>query len=201
MIARLRGMVVELGGDRIVVECGGVGYEVLVPEPVALGLQRGEEATLLTRQVFREDGQFLYGFREESERRLFDLLRDVKNCGPKISLAVLSTLGPEGTVAAIQTQDVRGLARTPGVGQKMAERIALELREKVGEVRVVQLATRPGGAVAAVAGDALVEALVGLGYRRGEAEQAAGAARTESDDEATQLRLALKMLQGGVGGT
>jgi Holliday junction DNA helicase RuvA len=193
MIARMRGEVIEAGDGRVVVEAGGVGYEVQVPESVFLAIGRvGDSVDLRVRQVFREDGQYLYGFLNSEQRRLFDLLTDVKGCGPKISLAAISVLGEQGVVAAIAAADVRMLARTPGIGLKLAERIAVELRDKVAELALVQRAAvqMTNGAPS----DEVVDALVALGYRRPEAEDAADQARRETDVVEDQIRIALRRL-------
>ena len=192
MIARMRGEVIEAANGRIVVDANGIGYEVQVPESVFLAIGRpGQNVDLRIRQVFREDGQYLFGFLNAEQRRLFDLLTDVKGCGPKISLAAISELGEQGVVSGIATQDVRMLARTPGIGTKLAERIVVELKEKVAELALVQKAAviarnRPE--------DEVVDALIALGYRRQEAESAAGDAKQESDNIEDQIRAALRRL-------
>lgn len=192
MIARMRGEVVEAYSGRVVVDVSGVGYEVQVPESVFGAIGRpGTDVDLRIRQVFREDGQFLYGFLNADQRRLFDLLTDVKGCGPKISLAAISELGEHGVVSAIATQDMRMLARTPGIGLKLAERIVVELREKVAEL---SLEHRAAVAMREPPEDEVIDALVALGYRRQEAEAAAGEARGESDAVEGQIRAALRRL-------
>lgn len=182
----------------MVVECGGVGYEVLVPETVLICLPAsGEEVILLIRQIFREDGVSLYGFLEIFQRRLFDLLMTVKGCGPKVGLSLIGTVGEEAVAGAILAQDPRVLSRAPGVGARLAERIILELKEKIGEE---QFQRKVMAAVAAVPvrhlpADELVEALLALGYRRGEAENAANEARDNADNVEEQLRHALRVLK------
>jgi len=198
MIGRLRGALVETEGSMAVVECGGVGYEVLVPETVLLCLPpAGEEVTLLIRQIFREDGVSLYGFLEAFQRRLFDLLMTVKGCGPKVALSLLGMVGEEAVAGAILAQDPRVLARASGVGARLAERIILELKEKIGEE---QFQRKVMAAVAAVPtrhapSDELVDALLALGYRRNEAENAASEARESADNVEEQLRHALRLLK------
>ena len=197
MIARLRGTVIEVGPSRLIVECGGVGYDVHVPDSVARHLGALEtEVVLHTRQIVREDEQSLYGFASQEQRRLFDLLRDVKGCGSRTSLAIIGFLGEAATVTAIGTGDTHTLVKCPGIGARMAERIVVELRDKVTEL---QISDRIGKAVVAQRGaerpsDELVDALVALGYRRSEAEEAASHARNESDDVKSQLRHALRRL-------
>jgi Holliday junction DNA helicase RuvA len=154
------------------------------------------EVTLLTRQIFREDGVSLYGFLEQFQRRLFDLLMTVKGCGPKVALSLIGAVGEDAVAGAIQAQDARALSRAPGVGARLAERIILELREKIGEE---QFAKRVAAAAvlrqAPGPSDELVDALVALGYRRSEAESAANEARDTSDVVEDQLRHALRVLQ------
>src|SRR6476620_10379114 len=102
MIGSLRGQLVSVDGGVAVVECGGVGYEVLLPDSVLVRMPSvGEEVKILTRQIFREDGVTLYGFLESFQRRLFDLLISVKGCGPKIGLALIGQLGEETVANAI----------------------------------------------------------------------------------------------------
>jgi Holliday junction DNA helicase RuvA len=197
MIGRLRGELLEVGGSMAVVECGGVGYEVIVPESVALQLPAvGERVDLRIRQVFREDDATLYGFTEVFQRRLFDLLRSVKGCGPKIGLALIGQLGEQAVAGAIIAQDARALARAQGVGARLAERIILELKDKMAEESLmmkVSAATGPRRAAVA-AEDDLVDALVALGYRRPEAEVAARDAREESEDLQSQIKIAVAKL-------
>lgn len=194
MIGRLRGELVEVDNGRALIECGGVGYEVSVPETVAVALVPGQETTLLTRQTFREDAVTLYGFSEPFQRRLFDHLLTVTGCGPKAAMSLLGQ-GEDVVATAILAQDPHVLRRAAGVGAKLAERILLELKDKIQEesfMRKVGAATRP--AKKAPAEDELVEALLALGYRRNEAEGAADKARERAEDVQGQLRAALALL-------
>jgi holliday junction DNA helicase RuvA len=198
MIGRLRGELLEVEGAMAVVEAGGVGYEVLLPETVLVQLPLpGEQVDLRIRQIFREDGVSLYGFLDSFQRRVFDLLREVKGCGPKVALSLLGTLGADGVGSAILNQDARSLSRAPGVGPRLAERIILELKEKMAEEsfqRKVEAAVQPRK-VAPLPADELVDALLALGYRRQEAEAAAGEAREQAEEVEEQLRLALRRLK------
>lgn len=192
MIARLRGELVEISGGAVLLEVQGVGYELNVPEGVALQLAPiGGEFTLLIRQIFREDGQFLYGFLNIFQRRLFDLLLTVKGCGPKVALSLLS-MGEDLVAAAILAQDPRALARASGVGPRLGERIVLELKDKIQEEALLRKVA-PKSATPKP-GDDLVEALLALGFRRNEADQAAETARAEATDVEGQLRVALRLL-------
>ncbi len=198
VIARLRGELVEVGGGRVTLDVGGVGYEILIPESVAVSFPAtvGHEVTLLIRQTFREDGTFLYGFTEPFQRRLFDLLTDVKGCGPKTSLALIGEVGEQSVAAAIVAQDPRTLAKATGVGPRLAERIILELREKI---QTEPISGRSVGLAAvrasAPSDDDLLEALLALGYRRQDAEAAADKAREQTDDLTLQIRAALNVLK------
>lgn len=192
MIARLRGEVIEVSTGRVIVDVGGVGYEVLAPETVLLSIGHvGQHIDLRIRQVFREDGQYLYGFLNSEQRRLFDLLTGVKGCGAKISLAAISELGETGVVSAIATQDIRMLTRTPGIGMKLAERIVVELKDKVAELALIQRATV---SMFTPPEDEVVDALLTLGYKRQEAEMAASAVRGEADTVEDQVKFALRRL-------
>lgn len=197
MIGRLRGELVEVEGGKVVVECGGVGYEVALPDSLLMRLPApGAEVTLLTRQIFREDGVTLYGFLEPFQRRLFDLLLGVQGCGPKASLSLIGQLGEDAVAGAILAQDARVLTRASGVGAKLAERIILELKTKIQEEalqRKLEAALAPKKR--AVVSDELVDALVSLGYRRHEAETAADSAREASPHLEEQLKHALRVLQ------
>lgn len=193
MIGRLRGTVLEAAGNLVTVDVGGVGYEVLVPDSVLVHVGReGASVDLRIRQVFREDGVTLYGFSEASQRRLFDLLMEVKGCGPKIGLALLGQLGEETVTAAIAGQDARQLARATGVGARLAERIILELKDKISEEVLLSRATSTTVRPTAPS-DEVVEALMALGYRRIEAENAAASAGTEGSVE-ERIRAALRTL-------
>lgn len=195
MIGRLHGHLVEVEGNIALIDVSGVGYEVMLPELVLMRLPApGELVDLRIRQIFREDGVSLYGFLEPFQRRVFDLLIEVKGCGPKIGLALIGQVGEEAVAAAILAQDARALARATGVGPRLAERIILELKDKMaGEAfqRRVE-ASLPSKAVVE---DELVDALLALGYRRSEAETAATEAREQADGVEDQIRIALRSLK------
>jgi holliday junction DNA helicase RuvA len=113
MIARLRGEVIEVGNGRLVVDCAGVGYEVSVPQSLLFMAPLGSRPEIFVRQTVREDEWALYGFETAAQRRMFDLLRDVKGCGPKTSLAALSELGEASVATALPTQEIRALLPRP----------------------------------------------------------------------------------------
>lgn len=168
MIAAVHGQLAARAADRVVVQTpGGVAYEVTVPLGVMERLPGvGEPVTLATELVVREDGWALYGFLEEGERRLFQRLLTVNGVGPRIAVAFLSTLGAERGAKAIQKKDLATLSSVSGVGRKLAERLALELSDKLGELVGGQPAPLDAPARAALA------ALERLGYGGTEAERA-----------------------------
>lgn len=197
MIGRLRGELLDVDGSMVVVDAGGVGYEVQLPDAVIVRLPMvGERVDLLIRQIFREDGISLYGFLLPFQRRLFDLLLSVKGCGPKVGLALIGQVGEDTVATAIVAQDARILTRATGVGARLAERIILELKDKMQEeafLRKIESAV-PAKKAPPVT-DELVDALLTLGYRRSEAETAAQEARRQANDVQDQIKVALRLLQ------
>ena len=198
MIARLRGELLERDGDRIVIDAGGVGYEVLTPQSVYIQLpDTGEKIDLWIRQIVREDGWILYGFNSLVQRRLFDLLREVKGCGPKISLALIGELGEESVISAITTQDVKELVKATGVGLRTAERIIVELKDKLQQELLLQNAAFRESRSRVIKGpksEPLIEALLALGYRRSEVEEVALELHFSESSLEDQLRTALTRL-------
>jgi len=168
VIAYVRGRLAAKSADRVVVEtAGGVGYEITVPLGVMERLPgTGAEVTLATELVVREDGWSLYGFLDESERRFFQRLTSVSGVGPKLAVAVMSALGVERGARAVREKNIALLSSVSGIGKKTAERLALELGDKVDEF--VDGATPP-----IVAGaEAALKALERLGYGTAEADRA-----------------------------
>ena len=169
MIGSLRGRITSKAPPQVTLEVGGVGYEVEAPMSTFLHLPAvGEEVKLLTHFVVREDAQLLYGFATQDERHLFRGLLKVSGIGPKIGLALLSGMSVEAFATAVRNQDVDSLIRVPGIGRKTAERMLVEMRDR--------LAPATGGTPDAIllqAGAApeaeAFAALVGLGYRPAEA--------------------------------
>lgn len=175
MIVSLRGKLIEAGVLRVVIESAGVGYEVNVPVTTAERLPKlGAEVFLLIHHVFREDGQALYGFAVAEEREFFKLLVEkVSGVGPKMALNILSRLSLPILRDAIIRGDVALLSQCPGVGKKTAERLVMELKDKVGlEGSAPSVATlAPAAALApAPASDALA-ALVALGFKPADADK------------------------------
>jgi len=168
MIAYVRGRLAAKSSDRVVVEtAGGVGYEVTVPLGVMERLPgTGTEVTLATELVVREDGWALYGFLDEAERRFFQRLTSVSGVGPKLAVAVMSALGVERGARAVREKNIALLSSVSGIGRKTAERLALELGDKVDEFV-------DGAAVPIVAGaEAALKALERLGYSTPQADRA-----------------------------
>src|SRR5438093_11644917 len=168
MIAGLRGRLAAKSADRVVVEtAGGVAYEVVVPLGVMDRLpSAGAEVTLATELVVREDGWALYGFLDETERRFFQRLTSVTGVGPKIGIALVSALGVERGARALREKNIALLSSVNGIGRKTAERLALELGEKVEEFTETPSVAVPVGAEAAL------KALERLGYGTAEADRA-----------------------------
>jgi Holliday junction DNA helicase RuvA len=193
MIAHVRGRLAAKSADRVVVETpGGVGYEVAVPLGVMERLPAiGADITLATELVVREDGWSLYGFLDEAERKFFQRLISVSGVGPKIAIAVLSTLGVERGARALREKNIALLSSVNGIGRKTAERLALELGEKVEDFTEAPATAVPAGAEAAL------KALERLGYGMPEADrairQALAGNGTETETE-TLVRRALQIL-------
>jgi Holliday junction DNA helicase RuvA len=195
MIAFLRGRVLEKHPTRVIVETGGVGYEVHVPlsSYSAVG-EPGAEVSLRIHTHVREDALQLFGFATPLELALFDRLVAVSGIGPKLGLAVLSGIAPADLVGAIRSGDIARLVSIPGVGKKTAERIVLELRDKLSALE----ATTPGAAPGDGTRTDLVSALVNLGYHRPAAEKAVDAALAATDGAFDlALRRALESLTRG----
>ena len=168
MISRIQGILVEKEFPQVVVSCHGVGYEIDVPMSTFYPLPRtGEEVTLLTHLVVREDAHLLFGFLTAPERTAFRQLLKISGVGPKVALSVLSGLSVEDLASAVAAEDAARLTKIPGIGKKTAERLVLELRDKLPKTLAH---ARPEGAAAA--GGDVVSALLALGYNEREAQAA-----------------------------
>lgn len=179
MIASVRGEVLAVELDHAVVEVGGVGLAVHAVPATLATLRRGEHARLATLLVVREDSLTLYGFADAAARELFVLLQTVSGVGPRLALVALAVLEPDTLRAALADGDLTVLTRVPGIGRKGAERLVLELRDKVG----VRAPAAPAGSGAGVVRTQVTEALVGLGFAARQAEQAVEAVLAEADSE------------------
>ena len=202
MIASVRGPVGHVGLDHVVVEVGGVGMLVHTTPATASACRRGSEASLATSLVVREDSLTLYGFSAAAERDMFEVVQTVSGVGPRLALAMLSVMGPDQLAVALSSGDTKALTSIPGIGAKSAERLVLELRDKVGAVRRGGT-TPPGGPSAGVGGrepwrGQVTEALVGLGWsakQAGDAVERVAASAPVDADIAAYLRLALRELR------
>lgn len=191
MIRLVRGLVVSKGKDYLVVDVGnatgGIGYKVTVPDVVALRLTLNSTVALHTYLQVREDAQTLFGFEEEEELGMFEMLLGVNGVGPKVAMATLSVLSPEALRMALANEEPALIARVPGVGKRTAEKIVLELKGKV----------KPGaGGIAGIASmvDAdmeVVEALIALGYSVVESQRAVQGLPRDVSGVEERLRLAL----------
>jgi holliday junction DNA helicase RuvA len=167
VIGRIEGVLVEKTFPQVVVSCNGVGYEIDVPMSTFYPLPRaGEAVVLLTHLVVREDAQLLYGFLTAAERIAFRQLLKISGVGPKVALSVLSGLSVDDLAATVADGDAGRLTKIPGIGKKTAERLVLELRDKLPK-----LATGARAEGRAAGGD-VVNALLALGYNEREAQAA-----------------------------
>jgi len=196
VISSVRGEVLEIGLDHAVVEVGGVGLAVHATPTTLAGLRRGEQARLATALVVREDSLTLFGFVDGEERGLFGQLQSVAGIGPRLALAVLAVLDPDTLRRAIVGEEVRTLTRVPGIGPKVAQRMVLELKDKVAAPAAAHPAVLQPTNGASPRRDAVVEALVGLGFTAKPAEVAVDAALAvdETADASALLRTALNHL-------
>ena len=211
MIAQLSGTVARAAGGYVVLDVGGVGYKVFVPVTVLEGLPpQGQPLSLVTHTLVREDDISLFGFTGEEELQVFELLLSVSGIGPKAALGLLSAL-PAGDLAqAVVSEDVRTLTRVPGIGAKTAQRLVLELKEKLAAFAFARNLDKMAAGTPvkkkpepASTMDDVVSALINLGYNKPDAARATDAAlneRTNSGDPppefAVLLRLALNRLTG-----
>jgi Holliday junction DNA helicase RuvA len=179
MIASVRGVVLSAGLDSAVIEVGGVGLRLHTTAGTAASLRPGAEAMLATTLVVREESLTLYGFAEEDERAIFSLVQTVSGVGPRLALAMLTIHAPDGLRRAIGTGDLAALMKVPGIGKKGAERIILELRDKIG----VPSGAASSGARRPAVDEATAQvhdALVGLGWSSRQADDAVAAVRPEA---------------------
>jgi Holliday junction DNA helicase RuvA len=200
MITFLHGKLVEALPTQVTVAVNGVGYEVLIPLSSYTKLPpAGQEVKLLTQLVVREDAHTLYGFMTAEERDLFRLLIDnVSGIGPKTALNILSGMNPVAFRGAVANGDVRALARISGVGKKTAERIVVELRDKIGAAGAWQAASAAHALSPAdqKINDAVL-ALMALGFKQGEAHDAVRAAQGALGPQATVEELVRAVLRKG----
>lgn len=202
MISTLRGRVLEVALGHCVIEAGGVGILVHATPTALSTMRRGEEGFLHTTLVVREDSLTLYGFESSAAREVFGLVQGVSGIGPRIALAVVATIDPADLAAAVANEDVKTIQRVPGVGKRTAERMILDLREKLDSY--ADNGAAPDASNESTAGAAgghadVITALEGLGFPTKDAASAvAKVSEGEPDvDSAALLRLALKQLGPG----
>lgn len=190
MISSLRGQVQHVGLDHAVVEVGGVGFAVQMTPSTLATLRRGEEASLATTLIVREDSLTLFGFADAEARELFSLLQTVSGIGPRIALATLAVLEPDKLRHALAEGNITVLTQVPGIGKKGAERLIIELRDKVG---ALPTPTTPAHSRTR---DHVVEALLGLGFPAKAAEATVDGVLADNPDQSTSavLRRALATL-------
>jgi Holliday junction DNA helicase RuvA len=198
MIGFLRGLLVHKDPPHLVVEVSGVGYEVEAPTSTWTRLpDLGQEVQLRTHLVIREDQHLLFGFATEAERRLFRDLLKVSGVGARIGLAILSGISVEGFVRCVQSRDTAALTKVPGVGRKTAERLIVDLRDRIEEMTAAGIGAGVAAhsaepAVPATPENEVLDALISLGYKPAEARRMVEQARPASDTTADLLRAALK---------
>ncbi|WP_286272157.1 Holliday junction branch migration protein RuvA [Thalassotalea hakodatensis] len=204
MIGRLRGTLIEKIPPEILIECAGVGYEVTMPMTSIYALPEHEQqATIFTHFVVREDAQLLYGFANKTERKLFRLLIKINGVGPKLALAILSGMSAEQFVSCVAHDDLSTIVKIPGVGKKTAERLLIEMRDKLKDwhtdtdttsfsLTADNISTRASDAPD-TKGDA-INALVSLGYTNGQASKAVKAVHQQGMDSEAIIRDALKSM-------
>lgn len=197
MIASVHGVVAALGPDGAVVEVGGVGLAVSCSPGTLAGLRVGELARLATSLVVREDSLTLYGFADDEERGLFELLQTANGVGPKLAQTILGVYPPREVRRAIATSDLAALMKVPGIGRKGAEKIVIELRDRIGAID--SGSTTPGLGVTALPPwrEQVLHALAGLGFTGREASEALDTVTDSSDAEpevAVVLRQAIQLL-------
>jgi holliday junction DNA helicase RuvA len=192
MIGSLRGRLMAKHPPALTVDVNGVGYDLEAPMSTFYDLPAtGHEVQLFTHLVVREDAQILYGFATDAERRLFRTLLKVSGVGPKIALGILSGISVEGFARCVEAQDVASLVRIPGVGRKTAERLLIEMRDRLQNLAIVGEVARSDSAQPAAQSEAF-SALVSLGYKPAEVTRLLKAA--EGGDGSTEdlIRRALQ---------
>ena len=172
MYSYIKGTVEEIYLDRIVLENNGIGYEINVSSFTAQSVQKGKDAKIFTKLIVREDDMSLCGFASRKESEMFKLLTSVSKIGPKVGLGILSCATPPQLSAYILSEDIAKLSKCPGVGKKTAERIILELKDKVDKESAEFEATLFNQAPTGLELDEAVEALLALGYSNVESKEA-----------------------------
>ena len=204
MIGRLRGTLIEKMSPEILIECHGVGYEVTMPMTSIYALpELNQQATLYTHFVVREDAQLLYGFANKVERKLFRLLIKVNGVGPKLALAILSGMSADQFVSCVVHDDLSTIVKIPGVGKKTAERLLIEMRDRLKDWQTDSTdalahlmpsdVKQTSNFVSDAKGDA-INALVSLGYSQQQADKAVKSVFTSDKSSEDLIRNALKAM-------
>lgn len=189
MIASLSGVVAAVQPSSVIVEVGGVGLSVLCTPQTAASVSRGDALSLQTSLVVREDSLTLYGFADAEQRDVFELVQTVSGVGPRTALAVLATLSPDDLRQAIAAEDVASLTRVPGIGTKGAQRLIIELKDRLRAV------ARPGETVADEGSETVRAALVSLGWSARDADRAVAAVVADAGSDADVGQLLRAALQ------
>ena len=196
MIGRIRGEIIDLSEALVLIDIGGLGYEVEIPLSTYTALGSiADEVTLHTHLVVREDAQLLYGFYTLAERELFRSLIKVNKVGPKLAITILSGGDPASFVRWIRTKDVKALTALPGVGKKTAEKLVIDLEDRLPEITGADVATIAPVQIAS--SDVLADAeaaLIGLGFKPQDAARALAQIGDPDADVESLIKLALKSL-------
>ena len=196
MIASVRGVVTAVAPDSAVVEVGGIGLQIQCAPGTLAGLKAGVEARLATSMVVREDSLTLYGFASDDEKQLFELLQTASGVGPRLAQAVLAVHQPDAVRRAISGGDLAALTRVPGIGKKGAERLVLELRDRIGPIGFA--ADGSSGVLVGAWQEQVRQGVLALGWTASQADQAVAAVAETIDGEAPPvpvlLRQAIRLL-------
>lgn len=179
MIAYVKGAVAGVTLSSAVIDVGGIGLELLATPATLARLRLGETVSLASSLVVREDSLTLFGFADEDEKQVFELVQTASGVGPKLAQALLAVLSPDGIRSAIASDDVKALTKVPGIGQKGAQRLILELKDRIGAPSVTRTASI---AATPTWRDQVTQAVIGLGYAAKDAERAVDAVADEAGD-------------------
>ncbi|NLI60743.1 MAG: Holliday junction branch migration protein RuvA [Clostridiales bacterium] len=198
MFAYIKGKLEEVHSEKVIIETGGIGYEIKIAQSIISKLpEKGSLIKLYTYFNVREDTQELYGFFDKEEKTIFEKLITVSGIGPKVAMAILSSLSPEQIALAIVTNDIKTLCIAPGVGKKTAQRMILELKEKIDQEALIGQDSRESDNILIDQQNEVVEALIALGYQAQEAKRALDSIEDKDQDVSTLVRLALKLMDRG----
>jgi Holliday junction DNA helicase RuvA len=196
MIASVRGLVAAIAPDSAVIEVGGIGLQVQCAPATLAGLRTGAEARLATSMVVREDSLTLYGFADDDEKQLFELLQTASGVGPRLAQAILAVHQPDTVRRAIAGSDLATLTRVPGIGKKGAEKLVIELRDRIGPMPLGD--GGPAGVLNGAWQEQVRQGVLALGWTPVQAEQAVAAVAESIDGEVPPvpvlLRQAIRLL-------